>query len=79
MLDALRRRDGRTLGQLAEPMPMTRYGVMKHLALLEEAGLVTTERVGRGTGAFLVGTSRGGDPRSLATTRGTAVASGRLR
>ena len=47
MLDALRRRDGRTLGELAEPMPMTRYGVMKHLALLEEAGLVTTERVGR--------------------------------
>ena len=47
LLDALRERDGRTLGELCEPMPMTRYGVMKHLALLEEAGLVTTERVGR--------------------------------
>lgn len=47
LLDALRRRDGRTLGELCEPLTMTRYGVMKHLAVLEEAGLITTERVGR--------------------------------
>lgn len=47
ILDALRSKDGQTLGELCEPMPMTRYGVMKHLALLETAGLVTTERVGR--------------------------------
>lgn len=47
MLDALRCSDGQTLGELCEPMEMTRYGVMKHLAILEAAGLITTERVGR--------------------------------
>lgn len=48
LLDALRERDGRTLGELCEVLPeMTRFGVMKHLAVLESAHLVVTERVGR--------------------------------
>lgn len=48
LLDALRDREGLTLGELCEVLPdMTRFGVMKHLALLEEAHLVLTERVGR--------------------------------
>src|SRR5580704_10912792 len=48
LLDKLFKRDGQTLGQLEEYLPeMTRFGVMKHLGLLEEAGLVTTRKVGR--------------------------------
>ncbi len=48
LLDALRERDGQTLGELCDVLPgMTRFGVMKHLRLLEEAHLVVTERVGR--------------------------------
>jgi uncharacterized protein YndB with AHSA1/START domain len=48
LLDRLFERDGRTLGELTAHLPgMTRFGVMKHLGVLEEAGLVTTERVGR--------------------------------
>ena len=48
LLDALRERDGRTLGELCDVLPgMTRFGVMKHLRVLEDAGLVVTERVGR--------------------------------
>ncbi len=47
LLDELHRRDGQTLKQLEEHLDMTRFGVMKHLRLLEEAGLVTTRRVGR--------------------------------
>ena len=48
LLDALRERDGRTLSELCEVLPdMTRFGVMKHLAVLEAAHLVTTERAGR--------------------------------
>ena len=48
LLDALRERDARTLGELCDVLPgMTRFGVMKHLRVLEEAGLVVTERVGR--------------------------------
>lgn len=48
LLDALRERDGRTLGELCEVLPeMTRFGVMKHLAVLEAAHLVVTERAGR--------------------------------
>lgn len=48
LLDALRVRDGRTLGDLCGVLPdMTRFGVMKHLAVLEDAHLVVTERVGR--------------------------------
>ncbi len=48
LLDALRDRDGRTLGELCGVLPeMTRFGVMKHLRVLEEAHLVTTDKRGR--------------------------------
>jgi DNA-binding transcriptional ArsR family regulator len=48
LLDALRERDGQTLGQLCGVLPdMTRFGVMKHLAVLEHAQLVISERAGR--------------------------------
>jgi DNA-binding transcriptional ArsR family regulator len=48
LLDQLRDRDGQTLNELAGSLPeMTRFGTMKHLAVLAEAHLVTTERVGR--------------------------------
>jgi len=47
LLDRLYRQDGQTLGQLTVGLAMTRFGVMKHLRLLEDAGLVTTRRVGR--------------------------------
>jgi uncharacterized protein YndB with AHSA1/START domain/DNA-binding transcriptional ArsR family regulator len=48
MLDALFERDGQTLGELCELFPeMSRFGVMKHLGVLEEAGLIATRRHGR--------------------------------
>ena len=47
LLDELFRDDGQTLSALEERLPMTRFGVMKHLRLLEEAGLVVTRRSGR--------------------------------
>jgi uncharacterized protein YndB with AHSA1/START domain/DNA-binding transcriptional ArsR family regulator len=48
LLDRLFERDGRTLGQLEAEIPtMTRFGVMKHLRILEAAGLVVTRRSGR--------------------------------
>jgi uncharacterized protein YndB with AHSA1/START domain/DNA-binding transcriptional ArsR family regulator len=47
LLDELFRDDGQSLSQLAERFSMTRFGVMKHLKLLEEAGLVVTRRRGR--------------------------------
>jgi uncharacterized protein YndB with AHSA1/START domain/DNA-binding transcriptional ArsR family regulator len=47
LLDELFEHDGQTLGQLEQRLPMTRFGVMKHLKVLEEAGLVTTQRRGR--------------------------------
>jgi DNA-binding transcriptional ArsR family regulator len=47
LLDALREDDGQTLTSLEEGRPMTRFGVMKHLRVLEAAGLVTTRRRGR--------------------------------
>lgn len=47
MLDALFKRDGQTLHALAKRAKMTRFGVMKHLRVLEEAGLVVTRRRGR--------------------------------
>ena len=47
LLDELFQEDGQTLGQLEERFPMTRFGVMKHLRLLEEANLVVTRRRGR--------------------------------
>jgi DNA-binding transcriptional ArsR family regulator len=48
LLDALAERDGQTLNELCAVLPtMTRFGVMKHLKLLEAARLVLTEKVGR--------------------------------
>jgi len=48
LLDALYERDGQTLGELTALLPeMTRYGVMSHLRVLEEADLVTTRKQGR--------------------------------
>jgi uncharacterized protein YndB with AHSA1/START domain len=47
LLDELFREDGQTLGALEERFPMSRFGVMKHLKQLEEAGLVVTRRRGR--------------------------------
>jgi len=47
LLDELFKQDGQTLSALEERLPMTRFGVMKHLKLLEEAGLVVSRRRGR--------------------------------
>lgn len=48
LLDHLHRRDGQTLGELVAACPeMSRFGVMKHLRLLEDAGLIVTRRAGR--------------------------------
>ena len=47
LLDELFREDGQTLGALEARFEMTRYGVMKHLRQLEDAGLVVTKRRGR--------------------------------
>ena len=48
ILDALFERDGQTVQALCDRFPeMTRFGVMKHLSVLETANLVTTKRVGR--------------------------------
>jgi len=47
LLDRLFQSDGRTLTELESELEMTRFGVMKHLRLLEEAGLVVTRRAGR--------------------------------
>ena len=54
LLDRLRERDGQALSELETVLPgMTRFGVMKHLRVLEEAGLVTTRRDGRQKRHFL--------------------------
>jgi uncharacterized protein YndB with AHSA1/START domain/DNA-binding transcriptional ArsR family regulator len=54
LLDRLFERDGQTLGELCGYLPeMTRFGVMKHLGVLEEAGLVSTVKVGREKRHFL--------------------------
>src|SRR5918912_880695 len=47
LLDALFKDDGQTLSALEGRLPMTRFGVMKHLRVLEDAGLVVTRRRGR--------------------------------
>lgn len=47
LLDRLRERDGQTLGDLCAELDMTRFGAMKHLRVLESAGLITTQKVGR--------------------------------
>src|ERR671921_1317161 len=53
LLDLLFERDGRTLGELEAELDMTRFGAMKHLRVLEEAGLVVTRRSGREKHHFL--------------------------
>jgi len=47
LLDRLFARDGRTLTELESELEMTRFGVMKHLRVLEDAGLVITRKAGR--------------------------------
>ena len=47
LLDLLFEREGRTLSELESGIAMTRFGVMKHLRLLEEAGLVVSQKRGR--------------------------------
>ena len=47
LLDQLFERDGRTLGELQAGVDMTRFGVMKHLGVLEDAQLITTRKSGR--------------------------------
>src|SRR5229473_8168386 len=47
LLDQLFKKDGQTLGALEGRLPMTRFGVMKHLRVLEAANLVVTKRRGR--------------------------------
>jgi DNA-binding transcriptional ArsR family regulator/uncharacterized protein YndB with AHSA1/START domain len=48
LLDRLFERDGQTLGELTAWLPdMTRFGVMRHLGVLESAGLISTRKVGR--------------------------------
>jgi DNA-binding transcriptional ArsR family regulator len=47
LLDLLFARDGRTLTELESELAMSRFGVMKHLKVLEEADLVVTRRAGR--------------------------------
>jgi DNA-binding transcriptional ArsR family regulator len=53
LLDRLFERDGRTLVELEDGLEMTRFGVMKHLRVLEEAGLVVSRRSGREKHHFL--------------------------
>jgi DNA-binding transcriptional ArsR family regulator len=47
LLDELFAEDGQTLSALEQRLPMSRFGVAKHLKVLEGAGLVTTRRRGR--------------------------------
>jgi DNA-binding transcriptional ArsR family regulator len=47
LLDLLFERDGQTLTELESQLDMTRFGVMKHLKQLEEAGLVISRKIGR--------------------------------
>jgi len=47
LLDRLFEHDGRTLTELERELAMSRFGVMKHLKVLEEAALVTTRKQGR--------------------------------
>ena len=53
LLDRLFERDGRTLTELELDLEMTRFGVMKHLRVLEDAGLVVSRRAGREKHHFL--------------------------
>jgi DNA-binding transcriptional ArsR family regulator len=53
LLDMLFTQDGRTLTELESALEMTRFGVMKHLRILEDAGLITTRKEGREKRHFL--------------------------
>ena len=53
LLDRLHERNGQTLGELCEGLSMTRQAVSKHLAVLEAANLVSTQRHGREKRHFL--------------------------
>lgn len=54
LLDRLFAEDGQNLSALCEHLPeMTRFGVMNHLKVLEEAGLITTRKVGRSKHHYL--------------------------
>ena len=53
LLDRLHERDGRTLIELEAGLDMTRFGVMKHLRVLQDAGLVVARRSGREKHHFL--------------------------
>lgn len=53
LLDLLFERDGRTLAELESELEMTRIGAMKHLRVLEDAGLLVTQRSGREKRHFL--------------------------
>ena len=53
LLDLLFERDGRTLTELESELEMTRFGVMKHLKVLEDASLVITRKDGREKHHFL--------------------------
>lgn len=54
LLDRLFEEDGQTLGELCAHLPdMTRFGVMNHLRILEEGGLITTRKVGRSKHHYL--------------------------
>ncbi|MGB3408191.1 MAG: metalloregulator ArsR/SmtB family transcription factor [Jannaschia sp.] len=53
LLDALRRKDGQTLSELQAALPLSRFGVAKHLTVLEDAGLVTRVKRGRFTHHYL--------------------------
>ena len=86
-VDRLFERDGRTLTELEAEVPdLTRFGVMRHLAVLEEAGLVVTRRRGRykhhylnpvpiacspNGGSASTGTARGGPARVQGHLEGT--------
>jgi len=53
LLDLLFQRDGQTLGELEGALEMSRFGVMKHLNVLEEANLIVTHKRGRKKFHFL--------------------------
>jgi DNA-binding transcriptional ArsR family regulator len=53
LLDRLFERDSQSLSELEAELEMTRFGVMKHLRLLEDAGLVVSRRSGREKHHFL--------------------------
>jgi len=65
LLDELFKQDGQTLSALEQRLPMTRFGVMKHLKVLEEAGLVVARKRGRESS-----TSSTPSPSGLSTTGG---------